>query len=219
MALGRVRHPGDRRARRADRASHATQEEIVMYRRWLVAARGAVDGGRALDAVREITRHHRIQSSPGYDDAAAWVEGQLRAAGLEVEVDHVPGDGRTRCLGQLMPEGWRCDAAEAWLRSGDAREPLCDFAAQPLSIVQRSDAVRGTFRLVAVEDGSEPEHYAKFDVRGAVVLTSAAPHRALELAVRDRGAAGLLCDGRRLFPPVRDRQHDRDSIAYTSFWW
>jgi hypothetical protein len=39
------------------------------------------------------------------------------------------------------------------------------------------------------------------------------------LAVVERGAAGILCDGRRLFPPVRDRFDDPDQVAYTSFWW
>jgi hypothetical protein len=39
------------------------------------------------------------------------------------------------------------------------------------------------------------------------------------LAVVERGAAGLLCDTRRLFPPVRDASHDRDALNYTSFWW
>jgi hypothetical protein len=37
--------------------------------------------------------------------------------------------------------------------------------------------------------------------------------------VVERGAAGLLYDGRRLLPPVRDRFDDPDSLAYTSFWW
>jgi hypothetical protein len=52
-----------------------------------------------------------------------------------------------------------------------------------------------------------------------VVVTSGAVQRVHELAVVERGAAGLVSDGRRLVPPVRTDAHDRDSIAYTSFWW
>ena len=57
------------------------------------------------------------------------------------------------------------------------------------------------------------------DVRGKAVLTSAPPQRMHELAVVARGAAGLVCDGRRLMPPVRTEKHDRDALCYWSFWW
>ena len=53
----------------------------------------------------------------------------------------------------------------------------------------------------------------------AVVLTRGAVHRVLELAVRERGAAGILFDGRRELPPVRGPLDDPDAVTYTSFWW
>ncbi len=190
-----------------------------MFAELLAGARSRVSGDRALEAVRSLTGFHRIQSSPGYDRAADWVAGRLEEHGLRVEVDRVPGDGRTRLLGQLMPEGWECREAWAFLVEGERRQPLCDFSEQPLSIVQRSDAMQGRFPLVALEDGTEDAHYHGREVRGAVVLTSGAVHRVHQLAVIDRGAAGLLSFGRRLLPPVRTAEHDVDSLSYTSFWW
>ena len=88
--------------------------------------RARVSGERALESVRAIARHHRVQSSPGYDAAAEWLCEELERAGLEPEVDRVPGDGRTRFLGYLGPEAWDCAHAEAWLVDGTgARARLC----------------------------------------------------------------------------------------------
>ena len=74
-----------------------------------------VSGERALETVRSVASFHRVQSSPGYDGASDWLAGELERAGLEVEIVRVPGDGRTRCLGYLMPQGWACERATATL--------------------------------------------------------------------------------------------------------
>jgi aminopeptidase YwaD len=190
-----------------------------LLRHWVETLRPAVDGERALASVRQLARHHRIQASPGYDRAAAWLAGAAREAGLEVTVEHVPGDGRTSYLGCIMPEGWACEHARAAILGGRGREPIADFENEPLSLVQRSIPASGRFPLVAVADGTQPGDYEGLDVRGRVVLTVGAVQRVHRLAVIERGAAGLLAYGRRLLPPVRTRDHDRDSLAYTSYWW
>src|SRR5207247_9407067 len=95
----------------------------------------------------------------------------------------------------------------------------CDYGGQRLSLILRSAPARGRYRLVALEDGGDERDYEGLDVAGAVVLSRASPHRVHALAVLERGAAGLLHDGRRLLPPVRDRFDDPDQLAYASFWW
>src|SRR5687767_11724878 len=109
-----------------------------MFHRLLERVRHEVSGERALESVRAITRFHRVQSSPGYDQASEWLADRLMAAGLAVDVERVPGDGATRFLGQLMPEGWECMAARATLVAGSRRETLCDYETHPLSLVLRS---------------------------------------------------------------------------------
>ena len=53
-----------------------------------------VDAG---DAVRSLSRHHRMQGSRGYRAAADWLRGELRAAGLaDAAVESLPADGKTR---------------------------------------------------------------------------------------------------------------------------
>ena len=190
-----------------------------MFERWLDRLRPLVNGERALEAVRSVSRYHRIQSTPGYDGAAGWLLGELEAAGIPTEVERVRADGITRYLGCPLQEGWDCARAVATLHGAKGTEPLADFAAHPLSLVQRSDAARGRYPIVAIEGGAAEADYAGIEVRGRVVLTRGPVQRVHELAVVARGAAGLLCDGRRLVPPVRTEETDRDSLAYTSYWW
>src|SRR6266545_1607989 len=116
---------------------------IPVYEPLLEAARRACDGERTLADVRALARFHRIQSSPGYDAAADWLEGAIRAAGLEPERVRVAADGRTRHLGFPMPEGWRCRHARATLHGPNGAESLADFERAPLSLVQRSAGARG----------------------------------------------------------------------------
>jgi aminopeptidase YwaD len=185
----------------------------------LSAVRNRVSGERALEAVRGIARFHRIQASPGYDAAAQWLIERLEAAGLEAEVVRVAADGRTRHLGYLMPQGWACDRAMARLHGDESARTLCDFSAEPLSLIQRSTPAIGRFPIMELNDGTESDHYDAIDVRGRVVLTGGDVHRVHELAVIERGAAGLISYGRRLVHPVRDVNTDPESLAYTSFWW
>jgi hypothetical protein len=190
-----------------------------MFHELLERVRAEASGARALETIRDLTRFHRVQASPGYDAAAAWLCNRLEACGLAPEVETVPGDGRTRFLGQLMPEGWECTRAVATLIDGDRRERLCDHDEHPLSLVLRSAPARGRHRVVAIDGGAEPGDYDGVDVRDALVLSGAPVYRVHQLAVLARGAAGILADGRRLVPPVRRAEDDPDSLAYTSFWW
>ena len=190
-----------------------------MFRRLLEAVRREASGERALESVRTLARFHRVQASPGYDAAAEWLAAQLEGPGCRVEIERVPGDGRTRRLGQLMPEGWVCTRAIASLVEGDSSERLCDYAAEPLSLVLRSAPARGRFPIVTLDDGTRDADYAGVEVRGKVVLTRGAVQRVHVLAVIERGAAGVLSYGRRLLPPVRTEFDEPDALAYTSFWW
>src|SRR5580765_1015401 len=176
-----------------------------MFESLLEAVRRACDGGRALDDVRALARFHRIQSSPGYDAAADWLEDAIRRAGLVPERVAVAADGRTRHLGFPMPEGWRCRQARATLHGARGEEPLADFSSAPLSIVQRSDRARGRFPLVAL---AGLEALERTDVRGRAVLSASPVQRLHERAVVEHGAAGIVAFGRRLMPPVRTEQHD-----------
>ncbi len=190
-----------------------------MFNRLLDRVRSEASGERALQSVRVLANFHRVQASPGYDRAAAWLAEAFESCGLEVEIEAVPGDGQSRYLGQLMPEGWECTGGLATVVEGREREPLCDVTANPLSIIQRSAPAHGRFHLVALADGAEERDFDGLDLKDAVVLSRGQPHRLHATAVMKRGAAGLLFDGRRFLQPVRDRFDDPDAVTYASFWW
>ena len=190
-----------------------------MFQGMLAAVRSEASGERAHESVRALSRFHRVQASPGYAAACDWLAARIESYGLAAEVETVAGDGRTRCLGHLMPEGWDCTHAVASMVDGGASERLCDYEAEKLSLILRSAPARGRYPLTVVEDGTREADYRDRDVRGKVVLTRGAVQRVHELAVIGRGAAGILSYGRRLLPPVRDRHDDPDALAYTSFWW
>ncbi len=190
-----------------------------LFRTRLDAVKREASGERALATVRAIARFHRVQASPGYDAAMRWLAGAIEEIGLTPEIEWVGGDGVSRAWQHLLPEGWECTRAVATLHDGTDAERLCDFAGQPLSVIQRSDPVAGRFPLVALADGTEDAHYDGLDVRGKVVLTAGAVQRVHRLAVVERGAAGILADVRRLFPPVRAEDTDDGATNYTSFWW
>ncbi|HKQ56514.1 MAG TPA: hypothetical protein VJY35_01485, partial [Candidatus Eisenbacteria bacterium] len=161
-----------------------------MFQELLEAVRREASGERALESVRALARFHRVQASPGYDHAAEWLAAQLETFGLAPEIEQVTGDGHTRHLGHLMPEGWACDAAVATLVEGSSRERLCDYAAEKLSLVLRSTPARGRYPVVALADGTRDADYQGVEVRGRVVLTRGAVQRVHALAVVERGAAG-----------------------------
>lgn len=171
--------------------------------------------------VSAISQHHRIQASPGFRAAAQYVAGQLEAAGLQVTTCRYPADGVARFWTRPSFLEWACDSATLHLLD-DGAEPvelLCDFAAVPISVIQRSIPVRGEFEVIALggKGGKEPGDYEGLDVAGKLVLTGEAVARVAELAVRQRGAAGILFDG--MAAGGRTELDLPDARQYTSFWW
>ncbi|MCX6030480.1 MAG: DUF4910 domain-containing protein [Chloroflexi bacterium] len=187
--------------------------------------RRAYRGEVAHRHVTAISQHHRIQASPGFRAAAEYVAGQLAAAGLQTTICRYPADGAARFWTTPSFLEWACDAATLHLlddgaeASGAPAELLCDFAAVPISVIQRSIPVEGEFDVVALpgKGGKEPGDYDGADVRGKIVLTSEAVARVAELAVRERGAAGILFDG--MTAGGRTELDLPDARQYTSFWW
>ena len=105
------------------------------------------------------------------------------------------------------------------MRRAQPVETLCDFDAIATSLIQRSLPVEGEFDVVALpgKGGKDPADYAGLDVAGKVVLTSVAPSRVAELAIREHGAAGILFDG--MAAGGRTELDLPDARQYTSFWW
>jgi aminopeptidase YwaD len=178
-------------------------------------------GIRAKEFVAQIVRFHRIQASPGFRQAARWVHETLVAMGVEAELLSFPADDRTQFWGCPSFQEW--DASDASLHliaPADRARKLADYAEVPVSLIQRSAPVEHLEAdVVLLEDGEEEREYRGLDLTGKVVLTRGDLSRVRELAVGKHGAVGILFDGMREAPPVRQRIDLPDGAQYTSFWW
>ncbi|MCP4168147.1 MAG: DUF4910 domain-containing protein [Chloroflexi bacterium] len=178
----------------------------------------AYSGEAAKRYVGEISRHHRIQASPGYRAAANWLVETLQEAGLAVTVERYPATEEASFWTLPSFQEWDCRTATLdWLRAG-GDERLCDYRASAVSVVQRSVSVQGEFAVVDAGDGL-PENYAGLDVAGKLVLSRSPIRETYQLAVIERDAAGVLFDHIAGDAPGRSRTDLPDTRQYASFWW
>lgn len=175
----------------------------------------ALSGELAKEHVYAITRHHRIQGSRGYRDAAQYVLEQLRGYGLGEEdayVESFPSDGRVHYQTWQSPSGWDVDAAE--LRMVEPYdERICGYPEVAMSLITYSNAGSAEAELVWVGAGTRASDYEGRDVAGKFVLATGyggAVHREAVLA---RGAVGVVC-----YLDDHRAQEYPDMLAYTGMW-
>ncbi|MFP3952452.1 MAG: hypothetical protein ACLFVP_09980 [Candidatus Bathyarchaeia archaeon] len=183
---------------------------------------GEVSGDIALNFVKEITRHHRIQASPGLWDAVNYAVEKLQEYGLQARIHSYPADGREYSWSSLMFKEWSC--RDAWLKLIEPEEEegfLARWDEAKLSLVQRSYPTEGELdaELIALEDGTKKGDYKDVDVEGKLVLTDGDITRVHDLAVERYGARGIIYYGTWVRPPTLKRGELDDALKYTSFWW
>ncbi len=194
-----------------------------MFHQMMKAIQEHVSGQAALRDVQAIAQYHRIQASPGYRAAAAYCASALRDAGLDVQTHSFPANHQTQYWSARMFPEWDCQAATLHvIAPAKATSKLADYRDCRIAVIQRSAATppEGVeAEVVLLEDGANPAAYEGLDLAGKVVLTSQDASRVYELAVKQHGAVGIIFDGMRPSPPVRDRLTLPDARQYTSFWW
>ncbi len=179
-----------------------------------------VSGERAFDDVAAVTRHHRIQASPGYREAAKYVLGQLKAAGLKAKIETYPATYLANFWTATSFQEWECKKATLHLLEPSTEaEKLADYNDLKLSVIQRSVSFSGDAEVVVLEDGLTEEEYLGLDLIGKIVVTKGAIRRVHQLAIMQQGAIGIIFDGLTESPPVRQAMDLPDVHQYTSFWW
>jgi aminopeptidase-like protein len=177
-------------------------------------------GAAAHQAIADISRYHRIQASPGYRQAAKYVYEQLLEAQIRAEILDYPADKTTTFWATPSFQEWNARAATLHLiEPKDQARKLADYREVPISLIQRSVAFDGEVEVVAVERGDEPAEYENLDVTGKIVLARGRAQRVYDLAIRRRGAVGIIFDGMAEVEPVRPVWALPDAVQYTSFWW
>ena len=182
--------------------------------------RQAYSGAAAKDDVAAIAGHHRIQASPGYRAAAEYLRRELQNAGLDADIETFPAEHNTTFWTAASFQEW--EATAATLRLIEPQDQACklaDYRELKISLIQRSASFEGEAEIVLLKDGLEEEEYEGLDLSGKIVLTKGRLERVRQLAVEKHGAVGIIFDGMRKAPPVREAIDLPDARQYTSFWW
>jgi hypothetical protein len=175
----------------------------------------ALSGEIAKDHVIQITRHHRIQGSRGYRDAANYVLAQLRAYGFsddEAWIESFPSDGRIQYQTWQSPSGWDIDRAELRMIE-PVEERLVGYPEIAMSLITYSNPGDVTAELVWVGAGTSDADYEGKDVTGKFVLATGYGGEVHRHAVLKYGAAAVVA----YLDDYRAEEHP-DMLQYTGMW-
>ena len=147
-----------------------------------------LSGDIAFDHLRHLTLYHSPNAgSEGFRLSAEWVAAKAEEIGLQ-DVETLSLNKPTR--------GWTIRSGEArivspfQLKLGDVRET-------PLRVAVNSQATDVTALLVDIGEGTKESDYEGHDVTGKVVFASGEPGTVHQMAVGERGAAGIISYGSR----------------------
>jgi hypothetical protein len=194
------------------------QKPLLLPEKDVAALANELSGETAKRNLEGIARFHRQRGSQGFHAAAELVAERLRAYGLsDVAILQFPADGKIFYGTQrsrpawdaekgLLKEranlsdcpGWQEDVDKAHAEGKVGVLMVClktvgDYEAEPVVLAEDSESadVFGA-ELVDVGEGTKESDYASKDVQGNIVLVSAQPGAAQDLAVGKFGAAGIV---------------------------
>ncbi len=168
-----------------------------------------IDPLAAMETVRYMDQFWRIAGNPGFNSSIDHVRARLLAAGFTDKPEKDRPFLRVDEWGQTR--GW--DYQVGTLAFADDGEVLLSRLRDRVSLCINSFSTpQGglTARLIDVGDGSQAEQYEDLDVRGAVVLGDADAGRLWQLAVKGRGAAGVIST--RIAPYIRPSSPDQHDV-------
>ncbi|HEX9659002.1 MAG TPA: DUF4910 domain-containing protein [Rhodothermales bacterium] len=174
-----------------------------------------LSGELAKEHVIAITRHHRIQGSRGYRDAAHYVLNELRSAGFSEEhayIESFESDGRKHYQTWQSPSGWDIESAELRIVEPVDRR-IVGYPEIAMSLITYSNAGHVRAELVDVGSGTSDDDYAGKNVKGKFVLASGYGGSVHRLAVLRYGAAAVVC----FLDDDRSEEYP-DMLAYTGMW-
>lgn len=172
---------------------------------------GTLSGVRAKARVAEIAQHHRIQASPGYDEAIDFVQSALRRIGIEASVSSFPADGRTETHGWTAPIAWSIRSG-VLLQLEPKEQVLCSFDDVPISILGQSAGGRAEGELVHIGKGTTSGDVDGLDLKGRFVLACGRATEVLK-RIRGRGVVGLI-----VYPDTERAAASYDLVQYAGLF-
>ena len=145
------------------------------------AVKDRVDGAAAMDIVRFMDAYWRVSGNPGFNASVDRIHDGLKSAGLATRVEQFDPRGR----------GW--DYQTGTVSFADSGEVLLSRERDRVSLCINSFSTPGVVEAPLVDVGAgRPADYEGKDVKGAVVLGSAAVGPLWQQAVKARGAIGVI---------------------------
>ncbi|HLF13265.1 MAG TPA: M28 family peptidase [Bacteroidota bacterium] len=175
----------------------------------------SLSGELAKEYVIGITRHHRIQGSRGYRDAAQYVLGELKRFGFgekDAYIESFPSDGKIHYQTWQSPSGWDISSAE--LRMVEPYdERIVGYPEVAMSLMTYSNPGDVTAELVWVGGGTSEDDYKGRDVKGKFVLATGYGGAVHRLAVLKYNAKAVVC----YLDDERAAEYP-DMLQYTGMW-
>jgi aminopeptidase YwaD len=144
-----------------------------------------VSGERPLHAVLEMVPYPRVRGRAEYEgnfQESVVMARLAREYGFKnVEIESFPGGAQS----------WQASQGELWMTVPESRK-LYDIYDMAFSLASGSQSADVTADLVDVGIGGRAEDFAGKDVKGKIVLGSASAGTIANLAIRERGAVGVL---------------------------
>jgi aminopeptidase YwaD len=145
------------------------------------AVKDRVDGAAAMDVVRFMDSFWRISRNPGFNASVDRIRDSLQAAGVANRVEEFNPGGR----------GW--DYQAGTVSFADTGEVLLSRERDRVSLCINSFSTPGVVEAPLVDVGAgTPADYEGKNVKGAVVLGSAAAGQLWQQGVKARGAIGVI---------------------------
>lgn len=182
------------------------------------AIAGELSGEQAFETARRIVDQHRIQGSTMMARSAELVLAELKAAGLEANLETFRSDGATKYGTFTSPLAWEIKSGELWIEkvSNDSTfKPyrMSRYADVPMAVSTYSKGGTFTGELIDVGKGTRDGDYSGIDVAKKIVLASGYAANVQREAVIERGAAGVI-----IYPAAGDRPGHPDMIRYNGLW-
>src|SRR5271165_632186 len=161
------------------------QKPPLLPERDVAAMAGELNGETAKRNLEGLARFHRQRGSRGFHEAAELVAQRLREYGLsDATILQFPADGKIFYGTQRSRPAWDAEAGELWeLRAQGGNARIASYAAEPVALAEDSESADVTADLIDVGKGTTETDYAGKDLKGKIVLVSAQPGAAQDLAI------------------------------------
>ena len=164
-------------------------------------------GLRAKNAVAAIAGFHRIQASPGYDDAVRYVAAELKQLNIDSTVSRFAADGKAETFGWIAPPGWAIRSGSLEQLDPKAKR-LGSYDVVKQSILGQSAAGNAEGEVIHIEKGDSETCFEGLDLRGKFVLTNGRPASMLKF-LKDKDVSGII-----LYPDVERAAPSHDLVQY-----